>query len=65
VVDAVVEGSERLAVVEIRGVDDVSDRAELVGKREEPGRLSLRMVKEQYVGHGERGYPARGAEPRA
>ena len=51
VVNAVGEVGEGLAVVEIRGVNDVSASAELSGEGEAPGRQSLRMMKEQKLGH--------------
>jgi hypothetical protein len=35
--DTIVERSERLAVIEIRGVDGVSRRTEFVGECEESG----------------------------
>src|SRR6266536_4932746 len=51
VANALVERSERLALVEIRGVNRVPGCAELVGERKESGCLSLCVVKEQYLGH--------------
>ena len=51
VADALVERSERLAVIEIRSMDGVSGSAEFVRERKESGCLSLRMVKKQDLGH--------------
>src|SRR2546426_3620159 len=45
VADALVERSERLAVIEIRGMDSVSGCAKLVREGKESGRLPLGMVK--------------------
>jgi hypothetical protein len=47
VADTLVERRERLAVVEIRSVNRVSGRPELIGEREESSRPALRMVIEQ------------------
>src|SRR5439155_14617473 len=51
VADAVVELGEGLAVVEVRGMNDVSGSPQLVGKREESARLTVCVVEEQYLGH--------------
>jgi len=45
VANALVEGRERLAVVEVGGVNDVSGSSQLVSEREESGCLSLCVVK--------------------
>jgi hypothetical protein len=53
VANAVCELGEGVAVVEIRGVNDVSGSAKLIGEGEAPGRQTLCMVEEQklsYVG---------------
>ena len=50
--DTVGEPSEGFSVVEIRGVNDVSGSAELIGEGEAAGRQSLRMMEEQKLGHG-------------
>ena len=42
---------EGLAVVEIRGVNDVSGSAKVVGEGEAPGRQSLCMMEEQKLSH--------------
>jgi hypothetical protein len=44
VADALVELGEELAVVEIRGVNDVAGSAEFIGEREASRRESLRVV---------------------
>ncbi len=49
VADAFVELGERVAVVEIRGVDDVPGGAEFIGERETPRRQSLRMMEQQQL----------------
>jgi hypothetical protein len=51
VANAVVEGHEGLAVVEIRGMNDVSGSSQLAGESEESFGLSLCVVKEQDLGH--------------
>src|SRR5205823_12143207 len=53
VADAVVELGERPPVVEIRSVDRVPRCAKLVREGEEARGLSLRVVKEQNLGHVE------------
>jgi len=42
---------QRLTVVEIRCVDRVAGLPQFVGKREEPPRLPLRMVKQEHRRH--------------
>jgi hypothetical protein len=51
VANAVGELAEGLAVVEIRGVNDVSPSAEFIGEGEAPGRQSLCMMEEQKLSH--------------
>ena len=51
VANAVGELGEGLAVVEIRGVNEVSGSAELVGEGEAPVRQSLCMMEEQNLSH--------------
>src|SRR5215203_901398 len=57
VADAVLERVERLALIEIRSMDGMPGGAKLVREGQEAGRLSLRVVKEQYLRHG--GQPTR------
>jgi hypothetical protein len=51
VANAVGEFDEGLAVVEIRGVNDVSGGAELIGEREAPRRQSLCVMEHQNLSH--------------
>jgi len=51
VANAVGEGGEDLALVEIRRVHDVSGSAESIGEGEAPTRQALRVMKEQNLGH--------------
>jgi hypothetical protein len=51
IADAVVDRVERVAVVEIGGVDRVSGCAQLVGERLDAVRQSLRMVEQEYLRH--------------
>lgn len=51
VANAHLERGERPAFVEIRGVNRVSGCARLIGESKESGCRSLRVVKQQYLGH--------------
>ena len=51
IADAVVELGERLAVVEVRGVNHVPGSAQLSGEGEAPLRQALRMMKDQELSH--------------
>ena len=51
VADALVEVGEGLAVVEVRGVDDVPGSSQLVGEREESAGLPVCVMEQQYLGH--------------
>src|SRR5206468_8748728 len=51
VADALVQVGEGLAVVEIRGMNDVSGSSQLVGECEESAGLALCMVEQQQLGH--------------
>ena len=51
IANAIGEFGERLAFVEIRGVNDVSGGAELIGEGAAPGGQSLRMLEQQKLGH--------------
>src|SRR6266540_2452459 len=62
--DSVVEVRERLPVVQIGCVHHVARSAQLVGEREEALGLPLRVVEQQYLGHGRhsnRGYSENGS----
>jgi len=50
--NALVDGAESLALVQIRRVNDVPGSPELVGERDNPGSQALRVVEEQHLGHG-------------
>jgi hypothetical protein len=56
VADATGELRKRLSVVQIRGVYHVSGSPQVVGESEEPRRLPLCVVKQQYLGHGRHSY---------
>jgi len=49
---AVLDLVEPLALVQVRGVDDMPGRAELVGERDHPGGQTLGVVEEQDLSHG-------------
>ena len=49
--DPIIERRKRPAVVEIGHVYDVAGSSQFLGEREEPRGLSLRVVKQQYLGH--------------
>ena len=50
--DAVVDGPERLAAaVQVRRVDRVTGLPQLLGEREEPGRLPLRVMEQEHGRH--------------
>jgi hypothetical protein len=51
VANAVGEFGEGLAFAEIRGVNDVSGSAELIGEGEAPGRQPLCMMEKQKLSH--------------
>src|SRR4029450_11581750 len=49
--DALVDGSERFAVEQVRRVDRVAGRPQPVGEFEEPGRLPLRGMEQEHRRH--------------
>ena len=66
VADALVAVDEDPAFVEIRDVDDVTRRAQVVGEGQAPGGESVRVMEEQHLGHGNPAYWAVAAgEPSA
>jgi hypothetical protein len=51
--DALVDGFERLPLEQVRRVDRVTRQAQLVGEREEPGRLPLGGMEQDDRRHGD------------
>jgi len=49
--DAFFQRVESTPLIKVRGVDDVAGLPEFPGECEEPRRLSLRVMKQEYLGH--------------